>query len=103
MGVDSDDGFATYSGANPADAFGRSVILGQYNGGRGANPPGGETLYSFVVQQAGTYPFRTVWENGGGDSSIEWYTLPDGTNKVLINDLANGGVPAYRAVVGAGS
>jgi hypothetical protein len=97
MGVNSDDGFATYSGSNPTDAFGRAVTLGQFNGGRGA----ADTVFSFVVQQAGTYPFRTIWENGGGDSNIEWFTLPDGTNKVLINDIANGGVPAYRAVGGA--
>lgn len=99
MGVDSDDGFATYSGANPSDAFGRSLALGQFNGGRGADLTG--TVFSFVVQQAGTYPFRTVWENGGGDSNIEWFSLPDGTNRVLLNDLANGGLPAYRAVTGA--
>jgi hypothetical protein len=99
MGVISDDGFATYAGANPSDAFGRSLPLGAFNGGRGADLVG--TVFSFVVQQAGTYPFRTVWENGGGDSNIEWFTLPDGTNKVLINDLENGGAPAYRAISGA--
>ena len=100
MGINSDDGFATYAGANPSDVFGR-VTLGEYNGGRGA----ADSLFTFVVQQAGTYPFRTIWENGGGDSNIEWFNwniMPDGTtNKVLINDLANGGLPAYRAVTGA--
>jgi hypothetical protein len=34
---------------------------------------------------------------GGGGANIEWFTLkPDGS-KVLVNDVANGGVPAYRA------
>jgi hypothetical protein len=94
MGVNSDDGFQTVTGPNPRDAFGR-VVLGECSCSRGAS----DTLFTFVVQQAGTYPFRTIWENGGGDSNIEWFTvLPDGTNKVLVNDIANGGVPAYRAL-----
>jgi hypothetical protein len=94
MGVNSDDGFQTTSGPNPRDAFGR-VALGQYIGGRGAS----DTLFTNVVLEAGTYPFRTVWENGGGDANVEWFTvLADGTNKVLVNDIANGGVPAHRAL-----
>jgi hypothetical protein len=99
LGFNSDDGFATYAGPNPADAFGRPLVLGQYIGGRGAS----DTIYAFVVQQAGTYPFRTVWENGGGDSNLEWFTSADefGSGRVLINDIANGGVPAYRSIVGA--
>jgi hypothetical protein len=56
MGVNSDDGFQTASGPNPRDAIGR-LTLGEYNGGRGA----GDTLFTFQVQQAGTYPFRTIW------------------------------------------
>jgi hypothetical protein len=55
-------------------------------------PPGG----------AGTYPFRVIWENGGGDSHVEWYTADSltPTTRLLVNDVANGGIPAYRAVSG---
>jgi hypothetical protein len=99
MGVNSDDGFQTSSGSNPTDAFGR-VVLGEYNGGRGA----GDTLFTNIVTQAGTYPFRTIWENGGGNSNIEWFSVDysgGATNYHLINDVANGGFPAYRAATGA--
>jgi hypothetical protein len=99
MGVNSDDGFQTSSGLNPSDAFGR-VVLGEFSGGRGA----ADTLFTNVVLQAGTYPFRTIWENGGGDSNIEWFTVDYSggtTNYTLINDLANGGLPAYRAAASA--
>ena len=95
MGVNSDDGFQTSSGPNPSDAFGR-VVLGEFDEGRGA----ADTLFTFVVQQAGTYAFRTIWENGGGDSNIEWFTLDADGPKVLVNDVENGGIPAYRAASG---
>jgi hypothetical protein len=92
MGVNSDDGFRTKSG-QPLDAF-KSVQLGEFSGGRGA----ADTTFSFVVQEAGIYPFRTVYEQGRGDANIEWFTVKDDGTKVLVNDTANGGVPAYRAV-----
>jgi hypothetical protein len=91
MGVNSDDGFRTKSG-QPLDAF-QAVLLGEFNGGRGA----GDTLFTFLVPEAGVYPFRTVWEEGGGDANIEWFTIKADGSKVLVNDTDNGGVPAFRA------
>jgi len=97
MVVNSDDGFSAASGPNPHDAFGR-VELGAYDGGRGF----ADTPFVFVVPEAGTYPFRIIWENGTGGSNIELFTVnPDGT-KVLVNDVAKGGFPAYRATTAAG-
>jgi hypothetical protein len=94
MGVNSDDGFRTTLGFG---ALG-SLFLGEFDGGRGAS----DTLFSFFVQEAGVYPMRTIYEEGGGDANIEWFSIkPDGVTKVLVNDGANGGLKAYRAVVGA--
>lgn len=96
MVVNSDDGFSAASGPNPLDAFSRAV-LGSYDGGRGAS----DTPFVFVVQEAGTYAFRIIWENGTGGSNIELFTRnPDGT-KALVNDTAKGGFPAYRATTAA--
>ena len=95
FGVASDDGFRTSAG-NLKDAF-QGTVLGEFNGGRGS----AETLYTFKVVEAGVYPFRTTYEEGGGGSTIEWYSVkPDGT-KTLINDVANGGIKAYRAATTA--
>jgi hypothetical protein len=93
MGVDSDDGFNLAVAKSAADKLGLS--LGSFNGGRGANGSG--TQFTFVVQQAGIYPVRLIWENGGGGSNIEWFTVnPDGS-KTLINDAtAVGALKAYR-------
>jgi hypothetical protein len=92
MAVNSDDGFrVTIGGANPHDPF--AVNVGQYDGGRGAN----DTVFQFVVAQAGIYSARLLYENGGGDANVEWFTI-NGTNKVLINDLTGGGIPAYTTL-----
>jgi len=95
MGVNSDDGFrVTIGGGAPLDKF-NGVNVGQFDGGRGA----ADTIFTFVVQQAGIYAARMIWENGGGDANVEWFTVAsDGTTKVLVNDVASGGIKAYRAV-----
>ncbi|MBI3850807.1 MAG: hypothetical protein HY298_11115 [Verrucomicrobia bacterium] len=98
MGVRSDDGFGVQSGTNPQDIFTRSLV-GERPGGAG------DLVFAFVVPPggAGTYPFRVIWENGGGDSHVEWYTADSlaPTTRVLVNDIANGGIPAYRELSGA--
>lgn len=98
MGVRSDDGFRCESGPNPQDIFGRRIVNERPGGA-------GDLVFEFVVPPggAGTYPFRVIWENGGGDSHVEWYTADSltPTTRVLVNDVANGGIPAYRAISGA--
>ena len=86
MGVSSDDGFRLTIADAPAEKLG-GVILGQYNGGRGAGTPG--TLFTFVVQQAGIYPARLIWENGGGGSSLEWFSVKSDGTYVLVNDTTD--------------
>ena len=90
MAVASDDGFKTTAGW-PLDAFSAATV-GEYNGGRGVT----ETRFQVVAAEAGTYAFRTTYENGGGAGNIEWYSFKADGSKVLINDTANGGLRAYR-------
>jgi hypothetical protein len=66
----------------PAD----NPILGQADVGKGAS----DVLFPVVVQQAGVYPLRLTWFQGGGGANCEFFTLnvtATATNKVLINDL----------------
>jgi hypothetical protein len=88
MGVNSDDGFRTTAGFL-TDA---PLRLGEYDGGRSA----GDTLFSFAVHEAGVYAFRTVWFEGGGDASIEWFIVNADGTRVLLNDTASGGAPAFQ-------
>jgi hypothetical protein len=90
MGVNSDDGFKVSSAKNPRDKLG--VVCGFFDGGRGA----ADTLFTIVIEQAGIYPFRLLWQNGGGGANLEWFTVRSG-QKILINDTANpNAIKAYR-------
>lgn len=93
MGVNSDDGFVTTAGnaSTARDAL-AGILAGEFDAGRGAT----DTIFYLVVEQAGYYAFRTLWEEGNGGANIEWFTVKEDGTKVLINDTANGGVRAYR-------
>lgn len=94
--VNSDDGFLTTAG-DIADVL-HARFAGEFNGGRGAS----DTVFPVYAAEAGVYGFRTIYEEGGGGANIEILTLAeDGTTKVLVNDIANGGLPAFRSVVSA--
>jgi len=90
MGVNSDDGFKSQAGpiGKPEDG----IFLGQFDGGRGAS----DTIFKFVVEVAGVYPIRTIWQEGGGGANIEIFTVKADGTKVLLNDSANGGYKSYR-------
>jgi len=91
--VNSDDGFRmSIGGANLIDHF--AVNVGEYDNGRGA----GDTIFKFHIAQAGLYATRVIWENGGGDSNIELFSVQaDGTD-LLVNDATTtNSIKAYRA------
>jgi hypothetical protein len=85
MGVNSDDGFAVFAGENARDMF--APVLGRFDGGRGAT----DSIFQFRVTQAGLYPFRLVYYQGGGTAgNLEWFMMnPLTGEKILINDTAN--------------
>ncbi len=85
FGFNSDDGFRTTIGNDAAD----SVLAGEFNGGRGAST----TAFNAYFQEAGDYPMRTIWYEGGGGANLEWFT--NSPSKALLNDTDNGGLETY--------
>jgi hypothetical protein len=69
-----------------------SLELSEFNGGRGDGTP---TVFNVNVPQAGVYPLRLVYDNGGGGAAVEMWTVSGGTTN-LINDTSSV-VKAYRA------
>lgn len=95
FGVRSDDGFKLTSGPILSDT---NLLLGIYEGGRGAGLPGGATEFEFFAPAAGVYPFRLIWYEGNGGSSLEFYSVNRETGeRTLINDPNSPG--AIRAFV----
>jgi hypothetical protein len=94
MGVNSDDGFVVYTGPNARDMF--AMDLGRYDGGRGS----ADSIFQFIVTEAGLYPFRLVYYQGDGGGNLEWFTMnPLTGEKILINDRSNpAAVKAWRQI-----
>ena len=97
MVVNSDDGFQVSVGnrANPNWA-----VLGQFDGGRGAS----DTVFIFNVEEAGVYPFRLLWFEGGGGANVEWFTVsPEGCRALVGDDQADGAVLSFQGISVAGA
>jgi hypothetical protein len=95
LGVNSDDGFALKAGL-PGQTNG--IVLGSYNssGGKGAS----DVPFSFIVPQAGLYPLRLVYHNGGGGAALEYFSYDEKGNKIPINDWNNAAsIKAYYIVI----
>jgi hypothetical protein len=98
--VNSDDGFVMTIG-NPAEAFTLPLVVGEFSGGRGNG--GGiadGTTYAFEVTQAGLYPVRLVWYEGGGGANVEFSArqFDPVTGALQSGNLINadGGITAYQ-------
>lgn len=91
MGVNSDDGFKVTVGPNPRDVF--ALVLGSFNTGRGV----ADTVFDFVVEADGIYPFRLAWWEGGSDAAVEWFTVDSAGGRHLINATSDpASIKAYR-------
>jgi hypothetical protein len=92
MVVNSDDGFRVTVG-NVRDRL-AEIKLGEYDGGRGAS----DTVFQFTVTKAGVYPFRLIYEQGGGGYSVDWYTADNNDPSIRVHLNEAGGIPSYRAL-----
>lgn len=91
MGVNSDDGFRVTAGrtVDPAES---TLEIGVFNGGRGAANDAFQSTFRTLVSEPGVYAFRFIGYEGGGGSSMEWYSI-DGSDAALIN--GEGGIASY--------
>lgn len=74
--------------------------LGEFDAGRGAS----DTIFPVIVPQAGVYPLRAVWFEGGGGANMEWFSVTADGQKVLLNDPDNASaLKAFTARSGGGT
>ena len=92
FGVNSDDGFEVTSGPSLKDQA--SIVLGLWDDSRGTS----ETRFDIYVEEDGIYPVRLLWWEGGGGASVEFYSILENGNRILINDPDNpNAIKAYRS------
>lgn len=91
LGVNSDDGFRMEGGF--IDQPENRELLGEFGAGRGA----GDSIFLVSVEEAGIYPIRVIYQNGGGEGAVEIFSILEDGTKVLVNDTENGGLTAYRS------
>ncbi|HXU79120.1 MAG TPA: hypothetical protein VN794_21255, partial [Methylomirabilota bacterium] len=73
----------------------RAQVLGSFNGGRGDGSP---TLFTLFAPQAGVFPMRLIWQNGGGGFNVEWWSQDSGGVAHLVgNGSDTSALKTYRA------
>jgi hypothetical protein len=82
FGGNVDDGLVVKIGT-PGVANGTALFT-QDRGGGAADIP-----FSFVIPEAGLYPVRFVWYNGGGGGEAEFFTYDENGGKIPVNDPNN--------------
>jgi hypothetical protein len=95
LAIACDDRFRAQGGpiGKPTDG----ILLAE--GGLELNGNTATGLTRFFVQDAGIYPVRILFQDNGGAAHIELASVKANGDKVLVNDLENGGFKAYRAGV----
>ena len=78
-------------GQNPRDVF--SPVVASFDNGKGD----GDTVFSLVVTEGGFYPFRLLWFAGLEGGDLEWYSIDNTGQKLLIGDPFTFGdaIPAH--------
>jgi len=69
FGLQTDDGHRLSAGRDPRDVP-NLIDIGAAEGGQAA-----ERRYYFYAQEAGIYPFRLFWNEGGGTAAAEWFSI----------------------------
>ena len=82
FGINSDDAFALQVGT-PGVTNG--TVMASVDAGKGSS----DIPVSFTVPQAGLYPIRLVYYNGGGGANLEYFSYDDNGSKIPINDTNN--------------
>ena len=92
LGVTSDDGFRAQAGYVSSPETG--ILLGE-------SEIASTTTFRFLVQNAGVYPLRVIWQDSASEdlAHIELFSVKSDGTRVLLNDIANGGLKTYRVGV----
>jgi hypothetical protein len=96
FGGNADDGIVVKVGT-PGVTDG-TVIFTQDRGAGNQDIP-----FSFVAPQAGLYPIRFLWYQGGGGGNVEFFSYDDTGKKIAVNDPTDpNAIKAYYRITDVG-
>ncbi len=102
--MNDDDSYQVFVGAVPRDFF--ALKVGEFQ--RNAPPFVGEThnenRWTVIAPEAGLYPFRIVYWQGGRGANLQLYTILDNEERVIVNDSSDArAIKAYTRVANPAS
>jgi hypothetical protein len=95
--VNDDDSYQVFVGEVPRDFFNLQVGAFERNAPPFTADTHNENRWTVTAPQAGIYPFRLVYWTGGRGANLQFYTVLDTEERVLVNDPADErAIKAYR-------
>lgn len=95
FGVNGDDGWKVQIGM-PGETNG--TVLFTIDRGAGNR----DIPFAFVTPEAGLYPVRLVWYQGGGGGNLEFFTYGPNNTKIPVNADDPNAIKAYYAITDVG-
>jgi hypothetical protein len=88
LGLNVDDGWTCISAPNPRDTLGTLLGFKDAPGGQNGTPLNNPSAaFNVIVPEAGIYPFRILFWEGGGGVNFEFAELDRGTGtQILVNN-----------------
>jgi hypothetical protein len=95
--VNDDDSYQVTVGAVPRDFFATKVGEFERNAPPFVPNTHSENTWTVNAPQAGIYPFRLVYWQGGNGANLHFYTVLASGERILVNDSADArSIKAYR-------
>lgn len=95
--VNDDDSYQVTVGAVPRDFFATKVGEFERNAPPFVADTHSENTWTVNAPQAGIYPFRLVYWQGGRGANLHFYTLLESGERILVNDSSDSrAIKAYR-------
>ena len=100
--VNDDDAYSVFVGANPRDFFAPKVGEFERNSRAFQNNQRNENQWAVNAPVAGVYPFRLIYWQTGRGANLQWYTVAESGERILVNDPADTrAIPSYTGSTSA--
>ena len=102
--VNDDDSYLVSVGDVPRDFFATKVGEFERNAPPFTANTHNENQWTVSAPKAGIYPFRLVYWQGGQGANLQFYTVLESGERILVNDSADArAIKAYRRSTTAGA